>query len=395
VTGNGVGREVYVKEVNVSGSRLTLSRPLYGANSTQSYTFDRFRYALDFSGFERLTFFTLQNIEFQLHGRCSAVMLARAGSNFQIKDCLFNKPKDRGVTSPGSGCADLHIDRCQFTSSEQGLLASERTSVGFNVNSNDSKIRDNRFQRMGLTGILSGGNNIIAGNHMFQGDSGTNTARTPGLVFAYEVVGSIVSGNYIDNCYIEWTNEHDPAPDLGAEYSFGGLTITGNIFLAGNTNVGFNFIVLKPYGAGHFLSGLHVNENVFRVVKSNINRVEGVDTSFADLDPWRCRNLTFERNTFHGVNDPTSSPSMLKFEQNSNAKTWTLNVSSYLPFGGNARKVTAVVAEGLIRNASNNQVEGMPYVEVNQGANNDRIQLVWPEPCRGTVMVTTRVDNPI
>jgi len=395
VTGNGVGREVYVKDVDVSGASLTLSEALYGPNPTQAYTFTRNKYALDFVGFANLSRFTLQNIEFQMLKRGSGVMLARGGGNFHIKDCYFNKVAQRAVTSVGSGCQDLHIDRCHFSSPDSGEPAVDRTSVVFNVNANDAKIRDNRFQRFGLTAVMSGTHHLIMGNHLFQGDNVSGGALVPGWVFTYEPATSIFNGNYVDNCYLEWTNEHDPTPDHSNEFSFGGLTITGNIFLTGNTLPSFRFIVIKPYGTGHFISGLHINQNVFRSINGNIDRVEGVDTSFADLDAWRCRNLTMERNTFHGVNQPASSPMPLKFQQNSDQKTWTLDVSQYLPFGGNARTVTSLVAEGEITDANGDRVEGMPYIKVNEGPNNDYVQLVWPVACKGTVHVSTRVDRPL
>ncbi len=395
VTGHGVGREVYVTDVDVSGASLTLSEALYGPNPTQSYTFTRNKYALDFIGFAALSRFTLQNIEFQMLKRGSGVMLPRGGGNFAIKDCYFNKVADRGVTSAGTGCQDLHIDRCQFSSPDSSQPAVDRSSVVFNVNANDAKIRDNRFQRFGLTAVMSGTHHLIMGNHLFQGDDVSGGALAPGWVFTYEPTTSIFNGNYVDNCYVEWTNEHDPTPDHSNEYSFGGLTITGNIFLTGNTLPSFRFIVIKPYGTGHYISGLHINQNVFRSINGNIDRVEGIDTTFADLDPWRCRNLTFERNTFHGVTQPASSPMPLKFQQNADQKTWTLDVSAYLPFGGNARTVTSVVAEGEITDSSGARVEGMPYVKVNEGPNNDYVQLVWDRACKGTVHVSTRVDRPL
>jgi hypothetical protein len=395
VTGNGVGREVYVKSVDVSGAKLTLSQELYGPATTQSYTFTRFKYALDFHGFARVSRFTVQNVEFQMRGKGSGVLLSRDGSNFQFKDCYFNKPKDRCITSAGRACQDLHIDRCQFNSPDQGLPAVDRTSVAFNVNANDAKIRDNRFQRFGLAAILFGNNHLVMGNHIFQGDAEASAPRKPGIVFSYEPTGSVVTSNYIDNCYLEWTNEHDAKPDFGSEFSFSGLTITGNIFLTGDVLTSFNFIVIKPYGSGHSISQFEVNQNVFRSIKGNIQRVEGVDTTFAALDPWSCRNLTFERNSFQGVTKPTSSPVTLEFQQNSNQSTWTLDVSEYLPFGGNARTVSAVVAEGEIVNGANTRVVAMPYAKVNQGAQNQFVQLVWPEACRGTVHVTARVDRPL
>jgi Pectate lyase superfamily protein len=395
VTGNGVGREVYVKEVDVSGATLTLSQPLYGPNTTQIYTFTRFKYALDFHGFARLSLFTVQNVEFQMRKFGSGVMLARDGSNFLVKDCYFNRPKDRGISSAGRACQDLHIDRCQFSSPDQGEAAVDRSSVAFNVNGNDAKIRENRFQRFGLTGILQGSNHLIMGNHLFQGDDLPDSPRVPGLVFTYEPTGSVITSNYIDNCHIEWTNEHDSHPDFSSEYSFSGLTITGNIFLTIDALDSSRFIVIKPYGTGHYLAQMHVNQNVFKAVAGNLDRVEGVDTTFAELNPWSCRNVTFERNTFLGVREPASSPVTLEFQQNTNQTTWTLDVSAYLPFDGNARTVSAVVAEGSILNSSNAVVSAMPNVKVNQGAENKFVQLVWPQACRGTVHVTARVDRPL
>lgn len=395
VTGNGVGREVYVKEVNVGASSLTLSQPLYGPAATQSYTFTRYKYVLDFSGFDQVNRMTISDVEFQMNGFANGVLLPPAGENFQFKDCFFIKPTHRGITSHGRGCQDLHIDRCQFISDEQSVAATARVSVGFNVNANDSKIRDSRFQRMGLTGVLHGGGHLIVGNHWFQGDEVTDGPRVAGMVFTYENVSSVVTGNYIDNCWIEWTNEHDANPDFNVEYSFGGLTINGNIFYASDVASYFTWIVIKPYGTGHFISGLHVNENSFKAASGNVNRVESVNSSFAGLDYWRMRNITFERNTYTGINQTTLSPVTLEFDQNTNAETWTLDPSAYLPFGGNARTVTSIIAEGEIQNAANARVTGMPYVNVNAGGSYKYVQLVWPEPCRGTVQVTTRVDKPI
>jgi hypothetical protein len=395
VTGTGVGREVYVRYVNVGAGSLTLSQPLYGPAATQSYTFTRYKYILDFNGFTQLNRMTLENIEFQNNGHSSTILLPPEGENFQIRDCFFIKPKHRGITSPGRGCQDLHLDRCQFISNEQELPATARVSVAFNVNANDAKIRDNRFQRMGLTAVMHGESHLLVGNHWFQGDEVPDGPRVAGLVFTYENVSTVITGNYIDNNYIEWTNEHDAYPDFSNEYSFGGLTITGNLFRAQDVASWFNWIVIKPYGTGHFISGLHVNGNTFKAIQGPIDRVEGVDDSIAGLDYWRTRNVTFERNTYTGVNQATVSPVCLEFDQNTDQATWTLDPSAYLPFGGNARTVSAVVTEGEILNAANQRVTALPYVNVNAGAEYKFVQLVWPEPCRGTVQVTTRVDKPI
>jgi len=394
VTGNGVGREVYVKEVNVSAAKLTLSQPLYGPAANQTYTFKRFRYVLDFHGFSNLRRLEIENIEFQMNGYASGVILAREGENIQFKDCMFLKPEHRGITSTGRGCQDLHIDRCQFISNEQSIAATARQSIGFNVNANDSKIRNSRFQRMGTTMVLNGNTHLIVGNHWFQGDEVSHGQRTPGLVLTGINAGTVITGNYIDNCSIEWTNEHDAAPDFNNEFSFGGVTITGNIFLAIDVASNFSWIRLKPMGTGHHIAGLHVTNNVFKCTGGNIDRVETADESVAPLDHWRFRDISFETNAYVGVNQRTLSPAPLQFTQSSNSTVWTLDPSGYLPFGGNARVVTAVVADGEILNGSNQRVYDMPWVKVNQGSEENLIQLVWPVACRGTVYVTTRVDKP-
>ncbi len=307
ITGNGGvgGREVYVRYVNVGGANsLTLSQPFYGPSPTQSYTFTRYKYMLDFNGFTQINRMTISDVEFQNNGRSNTILLSPAGENFMIKDCYVIKPKHKGITSPGrGGCQDFHLDRTQFISSEQELAATDRVSIAFNVNANDAKIRDNRFQRMGTTGVLHGDGHLFIGNHWFQGDDLANGPTVPGLVFTYENISTVITGNYIDNNSIEWTNEHDATPpDFGSEYSFGGLTITGNIFRALNVASWHRFLVIKPYGSGHHVTDLHVNGNTFKALSGVIDRVEGgVDDTFAGLDYWRTRNVTFERNSFTGV----------------------------------------------------------------------------------------------
>ena len=62
VEGNGVGREIYVREVNVPAGTVTLNAPIYDAVGTQTYTFRRFQYLIDLSGFSKLSKFNLTGI---------------------------------------------------------------------------------------------------------------------------------------------------------------------------------------------------------------------------------------------------------------------------------------------------------------------------------------------
>ena len=88
-----------------------LSSPLYDAEGTQSFTFKRFKYLMDFSNYESLSQFVLDDIEFQGNGFSSGVMLASSGITFHIRDCFITFPKDRGLTSIGTGCRGMMVDR--------------------------------------------------------------------------------------------------------------------------------------------------------------------------------------------------------------------------------------------------------------------------------------------
>lgn len=395
VTGTGVGREIYVTSKNVGAGTLELSQPLWSAPGSQVYTFTRYRYALDFSGFTKLSRLQLDDIDIRCDGNASGVLLAPAGSLMHFRDCWFTKPRDRGITSHGRGCQDLQIDRCQWISDEQGLAATDRTSVGFNVNANDAKIRDSRFQRMGTTMVLHGNGHLIVGNHWFQGDEVTDGPRVAGLVLTETNVKSVVTGNYIDNCFIEWTNEHDATPDFASEYSFGGLTVTGNIFTCNDVAAWFSWIVVKPFGGGHFLHGLAVTANAFKSLNGQVDRVERVDDSIAPLARGSARNVTFGANTFNGVAQITVNPVTLELDQAGPAADWVLDAGAYLPFGGRAREVVGVVAEGPVETAGGAAVFAAPFATPDLGPENDQVRLTWPEPVRGRVRVTVRTDRAV
>jgi len=190
---------------------------------------------------------------------------------------------------------------------------------------------------------------------------------------------SVITGNYIDNNYIEWTNEHEADPALGAQYSLGGLTITGNIFTASDVAPYFNWIVVKPYGPDHYIHGLSVVSNVFRTLNGNVVRIEKVDTSFADLNYTWMRNLTFAANTFNAVDEPAINPVTLDHTQASNAQTW----------------VIPAAPQGKISDASNAAVYAAPYARAAEGLAKDEVHLVWPTACRGNVRVVARVDQPL
>ncbi len=394
VSGNGVGREVYVTAKNLGSGTLTLSQPLYGGSGTQVFTFTRYKYILDFSGFSQLSRFNIDDVEFLCNGFASCIMLAVTGDTFQVRDCSIVRPRDRGITSIGSGCQSLLLDRCQMMSNEMPLRAQDRTSIAVNINANDAKIRDNRVVRFRHFMVAAGNGHIFQGNHWFQGDEETAGLRVAGLVLAETNLKVLIVGNYIDNSVVEWTNEYEQTPNFISQYSFGGLTITGNIFTANDVAPWFNWLVIKPYGTGHFVQGLTMTGNVFKALNGSITRVEGVDTTFAGLDMARMRNVVVENNTFTAVDQVTASPVYLQHDQATEAATWTVAPGAFMPFGGWARNVESVVAEGMITTASGARVTEMPYVAVEQGSSKQEVRVNWSAACKGRVQIKVRVDNP-
>lgn len=395
INGNGVGREVYVTEVNAGAGRVTLSRALFDAEGTQAFTFRRFKYMLDFSGYASLSQFSMENIEFQGEGIASGIMLAPEGLAFSLRDCFVTRPKDRGITSIGRGCQGMLIDRCQFLSNEQALPVEARSSIGFNANANDVKIRDNRVVRFKHFCVLGGTGTTIVGNHWFHGDDDPAGVRQGGIVLTLTNCRTLITGNYIDNNFIEWTNEHSATPAFGLQFSFGGLTVTGNIFLASNAASWFNFLVIKPHGPGHFIQGLTVVGNVFRSSSGNIDRIEAVDTTYADLDYARMRNITFVGNVFNGINEEIRNPLSMTHVQATPDRNWTVDPGTLLPFRGRARAIEAVVPVGRIADAAGQTVYDAPYVEPEFGAAKQQFRVIYREPSTGTIRCQVRMDNPI
>lgn len=393
ITGAGVGREVYVKEIDTKKNEIELSAKLFGPAQRQIYTFTRFKYALDFSGFDKLQRFRLDNIHFFGNGRASGVMLAREGIVFQINDCVFMKSKDRCITSSGTGCAGLQIDRCQFLSNEQDLPAINRKSIVFNTNSNDVKIRDNRAVRYLHFGVLLGAGAIISANHFFQGDGESAGYRTAGLVFTEGNLKSTIIGNYIDNCWIELTNEHDQNPAYTGGNSFGGVTISGNHFTSLGSNTAMHFLRIKPFGSDHFVKGITVADNVFKKSSGpNLDRVDYVDTSYATLDNNRFEDIIFAGNSFFGVTNTTANPAIAQFDITSASDTWQMNMGDRLPFKGRIRNFTDIAANGRLSDANGTAVYRFPNTGIS-GSGATTAVLYWGTRVKGKVNGSVRCDQ--
>ena len=394
VIGTGVGREVYVRSKNIGAGTVEISQPLWGAVGTRSYTFRRFKYMLDFSGFDQLSRFEVEDIEFNCLGLCSGAMLARSGLTQRFLSCSFNRPLDRGISSIGTGCQGMFVDMCQFLSNEQSLPAGDRVSIAMNVQANDVKLRNNRVVRFAHFAVVKGTGHLIHANHFFQGDDLPSGVRRAGLIFTQTNVSTVVTGNYVDNCFIEWGNEHDSSPEFNNEFSFGGLNIVGNVFIASNTTSAFRWMVVKPYGPGHFLNGFSMTGNSFRVFNATIDRVEMLDASISTLDFTRTRNVRVEGNSFNQVAQAIMNPVIVTHTQATAADTWSISAGGFIPFGGRIRMAESVMPEGPVSNAANTVRYGFPHALVGTGAQFNEAQLKWGEAVKGKAIVRMRMDMP-
>lgn len=393
VEGSGVGREVYVRAKNVGAQQVTLSQPLYDAEGTQNFTFRRFKYMWDFSGFDQISKFAVHDVEFQCGGDCSAILLPPSGTGFMLRDSFITNPRERGITSHGEGDQGMMIDRCQFLSNETPLLVTERSSIALNANANDVKIRNCRVTHFRHFAVLAGSSSIISGNHMFQGDSADPGPRSAGLVLTRTNNRGTITGNYIDSCSIEWSNEHDAAPDFSSEFSFSALSITGNVFLSQSSAPWFNFLIVKPHGPGHFINGLTVTGNTVRLTDGVIDRFEGIDTSFATLNFERFRNIRFSDNAFFNVTTQVENPLVMQHTEASEQTTWVVQPYPNLPFNAWVQTVESIVPEGAIREADGTAHFGIPYYDAKEGPNNDQVNLRWEKPVSGTVTMRVRIDD--
>ncbi|NDD09313.1 MAG: right-handed parallel beta-helix repeat-containing protein, partial [Rhodobacteraceae bacterium] len=134
------------------------------------------------------------------------------------------------------------------------------------------------------------------------------------------------------------------------------------------------------------------NGNNFRSINGVINRVERVDTSYADIDRSKLRNIQFLGNNFNNISTQTENPLIVTHNQNTASSVWTVSSDSRLPFSGYATTVTGMVAENAIRTSSNNTTYTMPYTETEKGSSKDQIHVRWSTSVKGKIHLTMRCD---
>lgn len=68
-------------------------------------------------------------------------------------------------------------------------------------------------------------------------------------------------------------------------------------------------------------------------------------------------------------------------------------IADCLPFGGWARNVDAIVAEGPITGPAGGRTREMPFVTTEQGASKRQVRINWATPTKGRMNLTLRMDE--
>jgi len=395
VEGFGVGREVYVRSKNETTGELTLSLPLARPAASQSYTFTRYKYMLDFSGFANIKRFSIESMQFFGGGRGCGVMLSDDGTWWTFRDCWFEQAGERGITSIGTGCQGISIDQCEFQSGEVNTPIPDRRSVAFNTNKNDAKIRNNRCINYRHFGVISGSGNLILGNHFWQADLQAEGEKTAGIVLTDKRSKTTLTGNYFDTQFVEITNEHQADASNSGGEAFGRISIIGNIFTATEVPAWFSFVKLTPIGTGHRLDGINVVGNTFQLFGgSQIDRADQLDTGLGSIDHSRTVDVVWDGNSYAFVTTRTQSPALIEAVSSSLSASWSVDTAGKLPFGGQALGVDSIVAQGPIQTSGGGSHYSMPWAEPLQGAQKDRVNLRWSTAVYGKVHLRIRSDQP-
>ena len=168
----------------------------------------------------------------------------------------------------------------------------------------------------------------------------------------------------------------------------------GNIFTSSESAPWFRFIQIKPFGPNHFINGLSITGNIFKHTGGGtIERMDLVDESIGVLNPNKFQNITVTGNTYNNVDARTTNPVTVEMEEVTANALWSFDFAPYLPFGGKARRVVALLPQNEIKSSTNVGIYTMPYAVCSLGTNGTEINLHWSQAVKGKAHVTVRTDN--
>ena len=391
IAGPGLARETYVTAVN-SATEITINTYAISAQRNQQYTFTKFSYILDFSGFDQLSRLNIDHVNFLLKGMASGIMLGTDGIGNHIENNWFVDPKNRGITDFNTGARGISINSNEMTTTAEAYQNPERYPVAITISHNDSKIRSNRIAQFRHSIVIHGGGALIIGNHWWQGAADT-IPRTAGLIFTGRRVKGLVDGNYIDNCWIELSNESAAANTT----PIGRISIVGNHFTNAwrHADVAkFSWIRIAPYTVNAPVAGILVSGNTFISLKTFALRAESVDNTNGSIDLTKLEDVYFTNNTWEKVLNKTFNPitAIKEVPKGSETATFNFQTENQVPFGAQINSVTGVGLNNML--LPNGKEAFLPYNSYPGSMLPDKrtMQVRFPTPCSGTVTATGTVN---
>jgi|GEM_PF-1241221 len=322
VSGPAVPRETYIVSVGEDGlGTARINTHAWRTVKDAVHRFQEFDYMFDFKNVSGLSNFRFHNITFDALNKISIIRGPQSGSTMTLSHCILHQPKMRGITFWTSGGSNLQMDNCQGVANktDRGLPPEERVGVFCTVTTNDCKFRGNYVWQFKHTLVLHGSGNVIVGNHFWQGKNpesevGPFDTRTASIILTSANNKTNITGNYIDNSWIELAN--DNTTDLNWPLG-GGVTITGNQFTTVSRIGTYGFIALAPYKPNSSCARISVIGNVFKNVYGGafgaIVPMEKADViivpqgSYGSIDHTQVSQIYWRSNNYGQVKKETAS----------------------------------------------------------------------------------------
>ena len=296
VTGTGIGRGVYIKTID-SPTAVTLNVPAWGNGVAQNYTFIDYPFMLDWRDFTSCARLRILDSELQCAGFCSGIIMAFDGIDTVMNRVRFTNIKGRGVVDYWRGSGGLSFDLNDMTFA----AATNADAVGIISTSNDVKVRSNRITTCKHHMIYHGGGVLVSGNHWWGGDNA-------GCIFTGREYKSTIIGNYIDNNWVELSDE---GANLDNSKFLGLINITGNHWTSNNApSAAWRFIKLAPHVADRPIAEISVTSNTFKDFANGSVpfRIDGVITTDGSIDADVRTRVFFVANGFKGIGNITADP---------------------------------------------------------------------------------------
>lgn len=341
VSGTDIPRATYIKSID-SATQFTMTRKSISNGPSRTITWKKHAFLFDFLNFSRLSRFTFSNIYFNLREEGSGYRSSADEDIVEFKDCRFVSPETYGICQYNEG-GGITIDGCDFLCNDAAIDPPDRTRIAVVMNG-DCRVINNRTAYFRHAFVIDGGSTQFIGNHPFAGAGSGPTGHMANVIYMRSG-NHVISANYIDNGWIEFSNE---AFGYNSGAPAGGGIICGNRFTTKSDDAAEAFIVIKPMRSSTPIERMIIEGNGFQPLLSGgsiaLNYPTAVDTSNGTIDAATSDQIIMRNNTFNNV-AAQADPAKVKVNIGSGT-TVTAGFANKLPFGLAPKFMTSVTVIG-------------------------------------------------